>query len=579
MAITKLLRLKESRSGNKASHLKHNLFYICDTAKTGGGAWIGGNAGSVPEIIYDTMIQNKKNWGKEEGSQGFHYVISFPPELDISHETICKIAEDFAQRLLGGRFYYAYAVHDDHRHKHVHITFDSVSFVDGYKFHSPKGDWEKRIQPITDEICRKYDLPPLYFNDKKVGKTYGQWKNDQNRMNGNRRIDVTWYDLIRDDIDEAISHSESFEEFLQYLKEKGYQIRLGKYLSLRPYGKERAVRSSCLGAGYRIEDIKERIKTGTRKSNIDGFVRYGDAEEIRILFKMKRSRKPSFKMTPFQKRYLKRWANSYLRNKPGRKEPWKTNADVIRVRKLSGAIKYMVDHDIGTLEDLEKRRGAVFKERESLLARKKELTSKLYKRYPLRQLVRYEKLINSSRGSDANADEMALLKAKIEDGYGLENAQKLLKKTREEIEEIRHMEESIKEQERIINDALTFYFDMPQAITKESIHKKEKSGPLRKEGSLKEKMHRSRISVHRTLIQGEDESSYDIRIPGEKTLIRIPKEDTYLYKSGDILSAFLYDEETYPLFSMERENTGQALGKELIPHFDKRNDRFRSKGR
>ena len=30
-----------------------------------------------------------------------------------------------------------------------------------------------------------------------------------------------------------------------------------------------------------------------------------------------------------------------------------------------------------------------------------KLTSKLYKRYPLRQLVRYEKLINS-RGSDAN---------------------------------------------------------------------------------------------------------------------------------------------------------------------------------
>ena len=82
MAITKLLRLKESAKGNRAAHLKHNLFYICDPDKCGGGVWIGGNAGTRPEIIYETMIENKKYWGKEDGSQGFHYVISFPPELN-----------------------------------------------------------------------------------------------------------------------------------------------------------------------------------------------------------------------------------------------------------------------------------------------------------------------------------------------------------------------------------------------------------------------------------------------------------------------------------------------------------------
>ena len=36
MAITKLLRLKESAKGNRAAHLKHNLFYICDPDKCGG---------------------------------------------------------------------------------------------------------------------------------------------------------------------------------------------------------------------------------------------------------------------------------------------------------------------------------------------------------------------------------------------------------------------------------------------------------------------------------------------------------------------------------------------------------------
>lgn len=47
------------------------------------------------------------------------------------------------------------ALHNDRDHMHAHITFDSVSKNDGRKFHSPKGDWEKRIQPITDRICKR----------------------------------------------------------------------------------------------------------------------------------------------------------------------------------------------------------------------------------------------------------------------------------------------------------------------------------------------------------------------------------------------------------------------------------------
>ena len=101
MAITKLLRLKKSARGNPAAHLGHNLFYICNPDKCGGGVWIGGNAGTRPEIIYETMIENKKYWGKEDGSQGFHYVISFPPELGVSEETAredaCKVEHDLSE--------------------------------------------------------------------------------------------------------------------------------------------------------------------------------------------------------------------------------------------------------------------------------------------------------------------------------------------------------------------------------------------------------------------------------------------------------------------------------------------------
>lgn len=45
------------------------------------------------------------------------------------------IAQEFIQELLGDRFYYAFAVHNNRNHMHVHITFDSVSKEDGYKSH------------------------------------------------------------------------------------------------------------------------------------------------------------------------------------------------------------------------------------------------------------------------------------------------------------------------------------------------------------------------------------------------------------------------------------------------------------
>ena len=100
-----------------------------------------------------------------------------------------------------------------------------------------------------------------------------------------------------------------------------------------------------------------------------------------------------------------------------------------------------------------------------------------------------------------------------------------------------------------------------------------------KEKMRKDQMSRTRITVHRKLIREEDEESYLIRIPGENFLIRIKKEDTYLYRSGEILSAFLYDNVMYPAYTADGNLCFEKSGREVKVHFDKKEDRFRSKGR
>ena len=586
MAITKLLRLKEATRGSPSAHLKHNIEYICNPDKCGGGIWIGGNAGATSGIIYQTMMENKRYWGKTDGSQGFHYVISFPPELNVTQEMAYKIADDFAGELLGGNYYYAYAVHNDQHHMHVHITFDSVSKADGYKFHSPKGDWEKRIQPITDRICKKYGLPALSFTEERKGKSYGQWKSDRTNKGARERTDATWYDLIRDDVDAAIRDSDSFEDVLSHLRENGYEVELGKYLSLRPYGKERAVRSSRLGEGYSIDEIRERLKSKDIMKE-EGFILYGDASKIILALKARHQETRPWKMTLFQRRYYARWRNSFLRNKPGRRLAYLSNADAVRIRRLSDAVKYMIDEDINDFPGLEKKWEELKEKKAALKAEKDALQTKLYKRRPFKELTRYEKLLRQEvKDPSPNiSKEMASLRLRIEKVMDIEKAREERGGIQEKIAAIRQREKELAGEENLLEDLYTFYFEMPlpkgRAKNVPGRDEARTHGTSEKptDGTRRWEKSRSRITVHKSLILSEEEDEYRIKIPGKDRCIHIPKSDCLLYKSGEALSAFLYDDEDYKTADINGAASGMEKGSSVKGSFDQKKDRRQMKGR
>ena len=576
MAITKLTRLKESPGKNRAEHLKNNLFYICNPDKCRGGMLIGGNAGITPEIIYQTMIENKKLWGKEDGSQGFHYVISFPPELNVSEETAYIIAEEFVRELLGDRFFYAFAVHNDQHHMHVHITFDSVSKEDGYKYHSPKGDWEKKIQPITDRICRRHGLPPLEYSEERKGKNYGQWAADQESREVKRKAEkFNWYDLIRDDIDLAIGEADSYETFLRILEEKGYEIREGKYLSLRPYGKERAVRSSRLGSGYSMDEIRMRIEAGEKKYTASDYPRYGNEEVMKAFLLLRVARAPGWKMTPFQRAYYRRWRNSFLRNKPGRKDPWKINEDVIRVRRLSDAIKYMVDNEIGNMDDLEEKWQQLEKEKKALSAECSAIRTKLRRNAPYRELADYEKLKSEMKKdpSEEIEKQMDLLFAKITEKMGFEEAVEKRDSLREQADGINDRLKDIRQREKTMSDIYTFYFEMPAPVVEKDRVPEPGTSRQEPEKDTDNSRPRTRVTIHKSLIREEDEACYYVKVPGISAVMAIPRKDCFLYKSGEILSAFLYDEEDYIVRTGPDEEQIKP-GSELKTFFKKQKDRY-----
>ena len=328
MAVTKLLRIKEGKGSRQNRPLLDALRYICNPEKTK-DIYIGGTAGWSAESAFHQMVENKKVWRKPDGTQAFHYILSFPPTEEITPETAMKVTEDFCRELLGeDDFLYLFTVHVDREHLHAHIVFDSVSRIDGRKFHSPKGDWEKRIQPITDRVCEKYGLSTLSYEEERKGKDYGEWRNQKMREKGVRSEKPTWQDLIRDDIDEAIAASSTYEEFLSYLRSLHYEVRDGKYLSLHAEERQRAIRTYRLGEGYGREEIQNRILARNREQEKpdreappDFFV-YGNLQEIRELLFIRIHKAPGgrWKMSPYQRQF-------YLR--------------------------YLIDHDIRTQEQTE----------------------------------------------------------------------------------------------------------------------------------------------------------------------------------------------------------------------------------
>jgi len=438
MAVTKLLRIKERKSGDPSGGLKAALRYICNPKKA---ALIGGNAGSTPDHAYEVMKRNKDYWNKPGGSAGFHYVISFPPDCKVDAKTAALVAEDFSRELLGDRYYFTYAVHTDKDHMHVHIVFDSVAIDDGVKYHSPKGDWEKRIQPISDRVCQKYGLPSLEYGQARASVDHGEWTRRKERRKEKQGGPDTrdnwetkkqqaehpylqnWFDLMRDDIDEAILRSPSYGSFLKYLQSLGYTIRDGKYLSLKPEGRERAVRTLRLGRGYSKEEIQQRIEyVRSHPFDPDQYRAYGDMETVRRLLFLKKQKSGQWRMSPFQRSFYRSWRNTCLIRRPGPMSRRGSRAVVLQLEELSDNLQFLIREDIRSEKDLKQKWSEAGIERKAVQSELSSVRTKIYRSGISRQVSRWRELREMGSRSLEEDLELKRLEEEIKQTMPLEKA-------------------------------------------------------------------------------------------------------------------------------------------------------------
>ncbi len=222
--------------------------YAEDGAKTHNKVYVSG-INLSPNIARNQMVMTKLQFGKTDKILAYHGYQSFLSG-EVTPDQAHEIGVELARRLWGDRFQILITTHLDKEHLHNHFCLNSVSFVDGKKFRGgSKAYWQMRAE--SDKICAEYGLSVIKNPDK--GKNYAEWKAEHDGR-------PTIRGQIKEELDEIIKCSYTYEQFRKILKQRGYEVKRDvKYVALKPAFSQRYIRLKSLGKNYSEEAIRQRI--------------------------------------------------------------------------------------------------------------------------------------------------------------------------------------------------------------------------------------------------------------------------------------------------------------------------------
>lgn len=344
MAITKLLHIKERASGNPAAGLEAAITYISNPAKTQNGRLMG-SLNCTFQNAYKKMIATKKIYGKEDGRQGYHYIISFNPG-EVTPDKALQITDEFCRRYFGTDYEAVFSVHDDKEHIHSHIVFNSVSIADGHKYRYEKGDWKKNIQPLVNSICSKYGLEEINVNETGIdGINYGEWEGNKKGTAPTNR------DELRSLIDQLIPKVQSLDGLVEKLKESGCEIRVGKYVSIKLPSAEKSIRTYRLGFAYEKENLIKRI----------------GGDPILLPY----SNMPA--NNPAEYKIVRAGFREAGKKSAYKSDYWKYKDSINRVQKINRQNRYLIEHGIRSEQQLRSRLSMIESQMDEIDAARKQI--------------------------------------------------------------------------------------------------------------------------------------------------------------------------------------------------------------
>lgn len=304
---------------------------------------------------------------------------------EVSAEECNDIGMELANNLWGDKYQVLVCTHIDKDNVHNHIILNSVSFIDGSKYHNSNVELAL-LRETNDDLCIKYGLSVV-----ETDKANREDKIAESRIaNYNRNSGKM--ELIKKNIDEAIENAVKYQDFVDELGYKGYIVKKSNNsISIStPYFNRNIRIARTFGEDYTFENIKHRIYYNDYRFKNDSNKIY----KVKVYDGIKINSE-LLKISHFYRLYVH---FLYVLGKLPPKIHYiertpKYYKELDKFDKMMDEFNMINIHDIKTLEDVQNLRTKYLEEISPLKAQKEE----------------YMKLYNQTQN---NADK-TILKAKI----------------------------------------------------------------------------------------------------------------------------------------------------------------------
>ena len=209
----------------------------------------GVNVADNPEIATLQMLNTKNSFGKNEGRQYQHYVLSFSTKEKISAKEAIEYAEKHAKECFGERHEVFLAAHQNRNGSklHVHYIVNSVSFIDGLKIQTSRDDYEN-FKSINDQIAKEYGFKIIDRSDEAVSargrpQLYGQ-REYQNFIKNKNNLLVNCGTSAFKALQE---NPKNFDDFKSNMQKMGWDVYMrGKNLVFKNLDSQQKIRANTL---------------------------------------------------------------------------------------------------------------------------------------------------------------------------------------------------------------------------------------------------------------------------------------------------------------------------------------------
>ncbi|MBE6740623.1 MAG: hypothetical protein E7565_09955 [Ruminococcaceae bacterium] len=341
---------------------------------------------------YNEMIAVKRRFGERGKNIAYHGYQSFAAG-EVTPDEAHEIGVETARQMWGAKYQVVVTTHLNTDNIHNHFVVNSVAFTDGRKFRNGIGD-RLELRKISDSICRLrqksvIEAHKFYSNKKEY------WMQKDGKMSHR--------DMLRRDVDEALSKSGSFAEMEYYLKCLGYRFSRDynyAHISVIADGWKRPIRIDSLGEKYSRENMREILVANQYKSELYAIQppKYKRTPLLVIEYELRQARRKDTVQLLFELfiELLKICTGNNVEQQQSRPLSPMMRAEVRKLDKYLEEYKLLCDQHIESLEGL-----VAFKDNISA-----KITALEQERYAVRLKIRRAKIPEEDAALKEQAKEI-----------------------------------------------------------------------------------------------------------------------------------------------------------------------------